>query len=227
MAHVTATIPWEEGQEEDFKDLREGLEKLRSGEMLAANSSDSEEDSDGGEKHKEYQRYEESDSDNVDDPEEDVDPGPDQPGERLLWAAQHNKLELVRTLLSASPGLVGSRDGDLYSPLHRAAYSNHLGMVTLLLSGGADPLATTDSGWTALHSAARWNCVPCVETLLHLTPVNCTTHGGQTPLHLACQSNHRHTVELLLSHPDITVDMVNSQGDTPRHSLMLLCQWEC
>eukprot|EP00092_Neocalanus_flemingeri_P087592 GFUD01110565.1.p1 GENE.GFUD01110565.1~~GFUD01110565.1.p1 ORF type:complete len:194 (+),score=72.65 GFUD01110565.1:53-634(+) len=167
MAHVAATIPWEEGQEEDLKDLRKGLEKQRSGDNIVNDSSDSEVE---GEEYevKEYHRYEESDSDNVDDPEEDVDPGPDQPGESLLW------------------------------------------------SGGADPLGATDSGWTALHSAARWNCVPCVETLLHLTPVNCTTHGGQTPLHLACQSNHRQPVKLLLSHPDITVDMVNSQGDTPR-----------
>ena len=73
-----------------------------------------------------------------------------------------------------------------------------------------------DDGWTALHSAARWNCSSCVETLLHHTPVNCTTHGGNTPLHLACQQNHRSTVELLLAHPAINTDMVNMQGDTPR-----------
>merc|ERR1712183_817414 len=115
-----------------------------------------------------------------------------------LWAAQHNKLELVRAVLSDSPRLVGTTDSDLYTPLHRAAYSNHLSMLRLLLS------------------AARWNCSSCVETLLHLTPVNCTTHGGQTPLHLACQSNHRQTVELLVTHLDINTDMVNSQGDTPR-----------
>jgi hypothetical protein len=214
MAHVTATIPWEEGKEEDFKDLREGLEKLRAGGEIVRDSSDSE-DSDVGEKQV-YQRYEDSDTEDVDDPEEDVDPGPDKPGERLLWAAQHNKLELVRTLLSDKPGLVGTRDSDLYTPLHRAAYGNHLHMLHLLLAGGADPLATTDSGWTALHSAARWNCSPCVETLLHHTPVNCTTHGGNTPLHLACQENNRQTVELLLAHPDINPDMANTQGDTPR-----------
>ena len=33
MAHVSATIPWEEGKEEDFKELREGLEKIRAGEQ--------------------------------------------------------------------------------------------------------------------------------------------------------------------------------------------------
>ena len=120
MAHVTATIPWEEGREEDFNDLREGLEKLKCGEKFAKDSDSSSEDSDGGDRLEEYQRYEDSDSENVDDPEEDVDPGPDKPGERLLWAAQHNKLELVRAMLSDSPRLVGTTDSDLYTPLHRS-----------------------------------------------------------------------------------------------------------
>eukprot|EP00090_Calanus_glacialis_P035310 TRINITY_DN6029_c0_g1_i3.p1 TRINITY_DN6029_c0_g1~~TRINITY_DN6029_c0_g1_i3.p1 ORF type:complete len:242 (+),score=96.44 TRINITY_DN6029_c0_g1_i3:46-771(+) len=215
MAHVSATIPWEEGKEEDFKELREGLEKLRAGEELVKDRSDSE-DSDTCEKLEEYHKYEDSDTEDVDDPEEDEDPGADKPGERLLWAAQHNHLSLASSLLSSSPGLVCTKDSDLYTPLHRAAYGDHLDMLYLLLAGGADPLATTDDGWTALHSAARWNCSSCVETLLHHAPVNCTTHGGNTPLHLACQQNHRNTVELLLAHPAINTDMVNMQGDTPR-----------
>ena len=81
---------------------------------------------------------------------------------------------------------------------------------------GADPLAVTDSGWTALHSAARWDSVGAVELLLHHIPLNSTTHGGNTALHLAAQHNHRHTVELLLAHKGVKVDMRNSQGDTPR-----------
>ena len=90
-------------------------------------------------------------------------------------------------------------------------------VYNLLFAGaGADPLATTDTGWTALHSAARWDCAPAVELLLHYIPVNSITQGGNTPLHLACQHNHRHTVELLLAQQGIKVDMKNSQGDTPR-----------
>ena len=42
MAHVSAIIPWEEGKEEDFKELREGLEKLRTGQALGKENSDSE-----------------------------------------------------------------------------------------------------------------------------------------------------------------------------------------
>ena len=86
----------------------------------------------------------------------------------------------------------------------------------LLLRRGADPLALTEEGWTALHSAARWNSHQCVETLLRLTPVNSVTRGGQTPLHLACQSHNKETLELLLMRPDLDPSIVNNQGDTAR-----------
>ena len=144
MAHVSAIIPWEEGKEEDFKELREGLEKLRAGDDLAKHSSDSDGYGEDSDELAEYKKYEDSDSENVDDPDED--PGEDKPGERLLWAAQRNPLPLATSLVSSCPGLVLSRDADLYTPLHRAAYGDHLAIVLLLLDGGADPLAATADG---------------------------------------------------------------------------------
>ena len=100
------------------------------------------------------------------------------PGERLLWAAQYNKPDLVRSLLSSDPALVQHADSDGYTALHRAAYSDHYEVLELLLEeGGADPLATTEDGWTALHSAARWNCARCVERLLLVVPVNTLTRN--------------------------------------------------
>ena len=190
MSHVSATIPWEEGSEEDFKELREGLEALRRG-MLLGGGGDSETDSS--------------------EEEEDEDPGEGRPGERLLWAAQYNKLELVKSLLSTQPDLVHHCDSDRYTALHRAAYSDHYEVVDFLLEAGADPLAVTEDGWTALHSAARWNCARCVERLVLVVPVNSLTKGGQTPLHLTSQSNNRETLELLLAHPDIDPTITNSQ----------------
>ena len=38
----------------------------------------------------------------------------------MLWAAQHNKLELAKELIAGSPKLVATRDSDLYTPLHRS-----------------------------------------------------------------------------------------------------------
>ena len=168
-----------------------------------------------GEGHGGFRLPDESDED--EDEEEGEDPGEGNPNERILWAAQHNKMEVAKEMLLKNPKLVGARDSDLYTPLHRASYNNHLQMAKLLLHHGADPLATTEDGWTPLHSAAKWNCVLVVELLLSTTPVNCVTRGGQTPLHLAClASSSRDTVELLLSQAELEPGLKNSQGDTAR-----------
>ena len=105
MSKVSATIPWLEGTEEDFKELREGLERMRQlGITPGLGDTDSEDDT-------------EDDS--------DEDPGDDHPGERLLWAAQHNHLEIVTQLLDRDQDLVKYKDTDEYTALHRAAYSHH------------------------------------------------------------------------------------------------------
>lgn len=214
-------VPWEEGKEEDFRELREGLARIREGQVGdIRDSSESSGEEDMGNmagnsmENMGWNMMENSESEE----EDEEDPGEEKPGERILWAAQHNQLELVRSLLSRDPRLVSTRDSDGYTALHRASYNNHPDMVRLLLQQGADPLSTTEDGhWTPLHSAAKWDSAPCVELLLVDTPPNCLTRGGQTPLHLASlSSSSRHTLELLLSHPDIDPDIPNSQGDTAR-----------
>lgn len=88
------------------------------------------------------------------------------PIDHVLWAAEHNKLDTLRELLVAKPGLVHSRDSDGYTPLHRAAYSNHLDAISLLLSFGAKVSSKSELGWTPLHSACNWNNYHIVARLL-------------------------------------------------------------
>jgi len=219
MSHVSATIPWQEGTEEDFKELREGLERLKQSGMKNTMNGDSSSEADtDNEDIPSYRRYavDDEEEDDTSDDDDDVDPGDENPGLRLLWAAQHNHLDIATKLLDMEPSLINFRDEDEYSSLHRAAYSHHVEMLSFLLERGADPLALTEGGWTPLHSAARWNSYKCVEILLRHVPVNQVTAGGQTALHLACQSHNKETLELLLTHPDIDPSIVNSQGDTPR-----------
>ena len=68
--------------------------------------------------------------------------GVDHPGARLLWAAQHDRLEVARELLELEPSLVTFRDEDEYTALHRAAYSHHHNMLggSLLARAGNEPL---------------------------------------------------------------------------------------
>lgn len=53
------------------------------------------------------------------------------PAKKILWAAENNHIDIVRELLSSESDLVGSRDSDGYSPLHRASYNGHHEMVNV------------------------------------------------------------------------------------------------
>lgn len=77
--------------------------------------------------------------------------------DHILWAAENGEVETIQHILNSQPGLVHTQDGDGYTPLHRAAYGNHLAAVCYLLSAGAKVATKTNMGWTPLHSACNWN----------------------------------------------------------------------
>ncbi len=98
-------------------------------------------------------------------------------------------------------------DKDGYTPLHRAAYGNHLEVLKVrmsdnyiiymshgktkhiityvlcsqvLLEYGADYNAETLDKWTPLHSACHWNSAQCAEKLLSLDlNINAQSEGGK------------------------------------------------
>lgn len=192
-SHVSAQIPWSEGQPQDFIGLQEAIAS-------------------GQAKRDEFEAEDDSSSS-----EDDEEPGENQPGNRLLWASQHNRLDLMQVLLESQPDLVKFADEDGYTALHRAAYSDNREVCVALLMAGSDLAARTNDGWTPLHSASRWNSASCVELLLAWgADVNSTTQGGQTPLHLAAFcAKSRNSLLLLLNHPRIQPMTKNCQEDTP------------
>jgi len=217
-------IHWQDGTDKDFEDFPKQMELARqkdekrkaAGLGSDYSSEESDVDGEGVEKIRKFNQLDENESESSE--EDNEDPGPEKPELRILWAAQNDRLDLVKSLLAEKPGLVGARDSDLYTPLHRAAYSNHIKVVRYLLEQGADPLATTDTGWTPMHSAAKWNNADIVELLLHAgTPVNTLSEGGLTALHVAAMtSESRQTLEFLLMQPDIDLSLASNQGDTAR-----------
>lgn len=105
---------------------------------------------------------------------------------------------VVTDILTAHGELVNVKDGDLYTPLHRASYENHPDVVEILLHHGAEVHSRTEDGWTPLHSAARWASVAAAKVLLEKAKadVNATTKGGLTPLHLAAASTEDGNVDM-------------------------------
>uniref|UniRef100_A0A1I7XVQ7 Translationally-controlled tumor protein homolog n=1 Tax=Heterorhabditis bacteriophora TaxID=37862 RepID=A0A1I7XVQ7_HETBA len=61
------------------------------------------------------------------------------PMEQFLTAAEEGDLNTVMRMLNENRELISGRDGDGYTALHRAAYNNHIDVVSYLLQNGADP----------------------------------------------------------------------------------------
>lgn len=88
------------------------------------------------------------------------------PIDHILWAAENDDVNTLKEILLSQPGLVHARDADGYTPLHRAAYGNHVAAITYLLSAGAKVNIKTELGWTPLHSACNWNNYHAAARLL-------------------------------------------------------------
>lgn len=140
---------------------------------------------------------------------------------QLLKAAMDGDIVVVTDILTAHGELVNVKDGDLYTPLHRASYENHPDVVEILLHHGAEVHSRTEDGWTPLHSAARWASVAAAKVLLEKAKadVNATTKGGLTPLHLASASTEDGNVDmakLLLSQSNIDKTAKTGAGETAK-----------
>lgn len=151
------------------------------------------------------------------DLEEDLNPHAT-PEREILWACEKGKEDLVVQILSQHPECVNAVDKDDYTPLHRAAYSNYLHIIKVLLEKGASVDAKTADGWTPLHSACRWNNYDCALALINAgSNINAQTNSGQTPLHLAASYRESlQTIKLLLSNPLIEPSTQNSNGETAK-----------
>lgn len=139
------------------------------------------------------------------------------PVKGLLTAVEQGDLSLVQQYIDGDSSLLKASDSDGYTALHRSASGNHLKICEYLLKCGADVHALTNDKWTALHCAAFWNHYEIASLLLQNgIDINAQTNGGQTPLHLAAsQSNNREMIQLLLMHPFINVNIINSLNETP------------
>ncbi|XP_034836077.1 ankyrin repeat domain-containing protein 49 [Maniola hyperantus] len=157
-----------------------------------------------------------------DDADQDVDivKNPkENPNDHVLWAAENGELETLKELITKQPGLVHARDTDGYTPLHRAAYSNHINIISYLLSVGANIGAKTELGWTPLHSACNWNNYASAARLLAAgADPTAFSDGEQTPMHLAAAMSHcKSTLLILLLREDLveTARRRNHSDETP------------
>ena len=143
----------------------------------------------------------------------------------LRQAAIRGDLEALRGTLAKGPA-VDEQDGNGLTPLHLLcssrgfAGSDRLACFHLLIEAGADPTKRTTSGWFPLLYAAGCGHPELVAALLATSAqsdLNRINQNRLTPLHWACSSRYRSTVEcvaLLLSR-GAAVNARDMYGATP------------
>lgn len=102
--------------------------------------------------------------------------------------------------------------------LWSAAIENDVEKVKKLLNSGHDPDMKDNSGYTALHYAARAGHIIILRTLLSrgANPNSQTTSGYTTALHRAAYMGHLESIELLLGH-GACAELTDSDGKSALH----------
>ncbi|XP_071247046.1 caskin-1-like isoform X4 [Salvelinus alpinus] len=154
--------------------------------------------------------------------------------QELLQAVKTEDLLTVQKLLQRPrPGkakLLGSakrvnvnfQDTDGFAPLHHAALSGNLELISLLLESQAAVDIRDQKGMRPLHYAAWQGKAEPMKTLLKSgSSVNGQSDEGQIPLHLSAQHGHYDVSEMLLQHQSNPC-IVDNAGKTP---LDLACEF--
>ena len=103
-----------------------------------------------------------------------------------------------------------ARDEDRDTPLHKAAFSNNVDLVKILIKHGANVTQRDTIGFTPLHTAALENCTKNVEILIQNgADTNVTNIQEFTPLLYALWQGNVEMVKILLENnadPEIPKD---------------------
>jgi ankyrin repeat protein len=143
---------------------------------------------------------------------------------RLHYLVEKGHVARLRSFVESSHGGldVDVRDGDGWTPLHRACEladpATALAIATVLLDAGADPLVEWPKGsWgNALHIASEY-CRPDLVRLLLDRGMDVNTPASDdlyTPLHFAC-STHKGNDPARRNNIEATVMLLLERGADP------------
>ena len=109
-----------------------------------------------------------------------------------------------------------SRKTQLNKGLLASAQSNNVVCLLKCLENGADPMAKSEDGKTALHYASIQGSIftAKIMTMWEGVNVNARDDLGNTPLHYAAGSGNVEVLNLLLKHPNILKTIKNNYGKT-------------
>ena len=146
----------------------------------------------------------------------------DSPGETPLHCACASKIEVrrkVEYLLSCDASLIGVRNNNNNTPLHRAAANGNDAVISVLIQHGAEVNERGEFDRTALHCACNKGHVACIHELMrHGADVEARdSYNEATPLQLAADFNHPDCIKVLLDKYNSSINTINKFGSTALH----------
>ena len=137
--------------------------------------------------------------------------------------------EMVRHLIKdykCDPLLPDSDSGD--TPLHFAAISGNVSLVSFLLDCQCDPIKCNEQGNTPLHEACKWGNLEIVKKLIDAEPsaINASNQMMESPLQLACSRNRSHIGKLLVGTDSCDVMALNRSKEIPLHVASCFSNYE-
>ena len=133
-------------------------------------------------------------------------------GRTALWlACFNNDIAMTTLLLEKGVNDINCKGLDDTTPLCLACNNSNLLLAELLIAAGADINCIDAKGRTALWLACSRNSIALATLLLEKgADVNCVHNNGNTALALALYNKNEQLVHLLLNHPKITRDTINT-----------------
>ena len=142
----------------------------------------------------------------------------------LMYACTNNRIDCVRLLLAHGAD-AEVKDCCSVTPLMSASRYGYTDCISELHRYGADINDTDAEGMTALHWACFTGQKEAVIKLLEYGAIlRLQDIYYKTALMNACIHNHLPCVEVLLSHKDMNIDIVNLTDDGGYTALMWACE---
>lgn len=145
----------------------------------------------------------------------------------LHLAADKCDLNALLSLIEEHPQMVIASDSKLWTPLHSACASGHIGIVDALLRAGAKTTALTNESVLPLHLFVRHSYTPSrlwssvLKRLRKDVDINHQTSTGETALHYAALSEDTEDNIHWLVRRGADLDRPNLRGNTPLHNAII------
>ncbi len=147
-------------------------------------------------------------------------------GGEIHEAAAEGNLARVKELLNDNPTLIGERDDNGKTPLHRAAYAGQIELMDWLVKAGADVNEQTASNSVALHGAAYYGQPEAVAFLIkNGADIDARNNYDYTPLLSASAGGYTDIAKVLLD-AGADINAKNYEGDNALLCAVTSCNRE-